>query len=140
MDDYRSLSDKLALDFEVASSIFSKLLSDIANDGEANGGVSFFPHLEQCIRIAKYGETGGEWKGSFVKDCLKRIARVKKIPFANLKPRVTDYTGGDSPNVVVVVKLPIEYIANAKSIGKSVELYTLRKVPPKYITEVLSLP
>lgn len=139
MNDYRKLAADVASEAGVDAQMFAKHLKAIENDGEANGGVSFFQSFEAAERIKHYAALGGEWRELTVSNFLKSAARKLKVPYAQLKPILQKYIGSSSRAVVVVVDLPIALVANQNALGSSKEIYTKSKVSAKFIVNVIPI-
>lgn len=133
MSDYSILAKEIAKTCKTPVNIFDNILDGIKNDGEANGGVSFMPTMEQALKLDHLGRCGGEWRGSIVRAMLKRVARYHKVKYEMVKHHINTFTGGDTPSCIVTVDLPVEFIVNKAKIGKGVELYTNVKVFPMFI-------
>lgn len=135
-NDYHEFSYEIATLTNVPVEKLHKIIKEVENDSETNGGVSFWQHEENAIRIAHYATLGGEWKGNIVKRMLKIAARLNKIRYENYTSLFISLTGSNTPAVIVLTEIPQNLVINQGDIGKNSELYTYEKVPAKYIKEI----
>ncbi|MFH1823843.1 MAG: hypothetical protein ABH873_01280 [Candidatus Firestonebacteria bacterium] len=148
LNDYKNLILDISKEYNIPEAIGNKSFEhwtkhEDINRGEFQGGVSFFQDFKSAKNIASiYAKMGGEWRGHLIDILLKKFARYKKVSFNSnpikkiYKQVMLKYVGSFSKPVVVKVRIPISFIKNKKDIGKDIELYTLTKVPKKYILEV----
>lgn len=134
--DYERMRSQVAHEFGLPVARLESIQPGDADSTEVQGGVSFFPTLQQAVRIVDYGLFGGEFRGSFVEHLTKRACRLCKIPYATKKGFVQKMVGGHTASVVVEVLLPVELVHNIRAIGTSSEHYTVQKVPAEFITHV----
>lgn len=139
LDDYRNFISLLCKQFQVDVKEMESLLDEFLLDTEANGGVSFFQNQKACEAISHYGRFGGEWREQITKKALKRIARIKKIPYHTIKSSGTDFLGINSSPAIVKVELPLDYVANPHQISQGGEVYTVKKVPSCFIVDIINL-
>lgn len=103
-----------------------------------NGSVSFFPEWREYKGYFQIiGSQLGEAFGHRLRQAIKYASRVTKTSYTdNLKEmRILD----KQRIVVLEVHLPDSFIANKDDIGSSSEIYTVSKVPIKYIQDVIFL-
>ena len=132
-NDYQNYIKLMCEELDVPVEKVISIFNDFKKDAECNGTVSFFQDEKTCMRIVHYGKFGGEWRNLVIERALKRIARLKKVPYTKIKHIGIKYLGTDSEPVIVEVSIPVSMIFNKEMIGKKSELYTMEKVPAKYI-------
>lgn len=137
LDDYAQFYQQVKDYFNVPQEYLANVTP--GESDECRGGVSFWPTMEQCRRFSHYGSMGGEYRGCFVQRLVKRAARFMKVPYSEVKHVVDIITGATTEPVAVIVDLPLSYIANPDVLGTTGEHFTLRKVPARYIRELVPL-
>lgn len=136
LDDYQNLAIQVALFTKTPIEKLQKVIKEVQNDSEANGGVSFWQKEESAKRIANYATFGGEWKGNIVSRMLKIAARYNKLKYVTYKELFLELTGSNSEAVIVIANIPYELIINQEKIGSTSELYTYKKVSPEFIEKI----
>jgi hypothetical protein len=136
---YENCLNQLLMHFPLEKNKSEDYLERFFNEdaSEINGGVSFFPTLQQCQNIKHQFNRGGEYLNLFIKRFLKYQCRVNKIPLTDeIKEIAFGIIMPDTTPCIIELCIPIELIFNKKYIGQGYELYTIQKVDPKYIVRL----
>lgn len=134
--DYRRLAHKIARATAVDVGLFESFIQELHTEDQLEK-VSFFQSLDttqhQACRIAEFG---GEARGCFVRQCLKRAARRRGVPWKSFHP-LFRLAGRQTETVVVCVAVPRPLIANPEMLGHGHEIYTKGRVPAQHIRDVV---
>lgn len=137
LDDYAKFYQQVKDYFNVPHEYLAVVVPDESD--VYRGSVSFWPTWEQRQGVDHSMVMGGEYRGSFVKALVERAARFMEIPYSEVEHVVDSITGGTTEPVVVVVDLPLSYIANPAALGTTSEHYTRAKVPAERIRQLIPL-
>lgn len=138
ISDYERLARKIEAFFVLRKDTFIKEIESIRNDSEAQGSVSFFKEKASLFKYGKgLASTHGEWKGLFIKRCIKKACRIKKIRYDSRLIDIIASEGGTKTFVILEVHVPLKYIDNKENLkGEESEIYSTGKIPFSCIKNV----